>query len=466
LKLRQLPGIGHHLEDKLNEIGLSTVQQIWDLGDRALRVLEGKLGVATGKKIHNFCRGIDERPIVSSERKSIGAECSYGVRFDGEYGPDYMISCLASEVVKRMNAIGVRGGSKVTLKIKKRKQNAKPPMKFLGHGSCDNLSKSCDVPASATTADAKLLSDLCFSLYRQLGVPKEDVRGMGIVLTKLTFSVAGAFAPFGASCKQPDLRSWLSTRTGKDQKEPDSSLNVQSTSDDGVHVQIACITTESAGHTSNGMSNTANGDETESDCIEVDPGFEVPPLSQIHMSQVEFLTSTMQRYVLEALDAARPPAVADSRSLLATKKRKLIQPTLAPLNSHATAAKSAGMQTNRKQVKPRKKGAASNGTGRKMRQSKYSYAIDSKSLFEDDVYPLSLFMDENQSADAASLNRVTEFLLVCVNERRLGDVVVLLRTIRNRTDRWGDKQVLQSITDRVNDAVEATEGSRLDMDWV
>jgi impB/mucB/samB family C-terminal domain len=468
LSLRQLPGIGHHLEEKLNESGLSTVQQVWDLGDRALRVLEGILGVATGKKIHYFCRGIDDRPVVASERKSIGAECSYGVRFDGEYGPDYMISCLAVEVVKRMNAIGVRGGSKVTLKIKRRKQHAKAPMKFLGHGSCDNLSRSCDVPASATTADSKVLSNLCFTLYRQLGVPKEDVRGMGIVLTKLTFSVAGASAPSDASCKQPDLRSWLCTRSAKEHAASDSSSAAVSTSD-GVHGPVSLAhtaTTAYNGQTNNELSIIASGQEAESDCIEVDPGFEVPSLSQIRLSQVEFLTSPMKRWVLSILEAGTAPVGADSRPLPAPKKRKLIQPTLAPLKSHATAAKRSRFDANRRLVKSGRRGPASKAKGPKMRQSNRCYAVDSKSLFEDDVYPLSLFMDENPSADADSLNRVTAFLLVCVNERRLGDLVVLLRSIRNRTDRWGDDRVLQPITDQVNDAVEAIEGSRLDMNWI
>jgi impB/mucB/samB family C-terminal domain len=467
LSLRQLPGIGHHLEEKLNESGLSTVKQVWDLGDRAC-VLEGILGVATGKKIHNFCRGIDDRPVVASERKSIGAECSYGVRFDGEYGPDYMISCLAVEVVKRMNAIGVRGGSKVTLKIKRRKQHAKAPMKFLGHGSCDNLSRSCDVPASSTTADSKVLSDLCFTLYRQLGVPKEDVRGMGIVLTKLTFSVAGASAPADAR-QQPDLRSWLCTRSAKEHSASASSSAVVSTSD-GVHRTVSLAHTAATAYTvqtNNELSIIASGQEAESDCIEVDPGFEVPSLSQIRLSQVEFLTSPMKRWVLSILEAGTAPVGADSRPLPAPKKRKLIQPTLAPLKSHATAAKRSRVDANRKLVKSGRRRPASKAKGPKMRQSNHCYAaVDSKSLFENDVYPLSLFMDENPSADAESRNHVTAFLLVCANERRLGDLVVLLRSIRNRTDRWGDGRVLQPITDQVNDAVEAIEGSRLDMDWI
>ena len=70
-------------------------------------------------------------------------KCNYGVRFDGPYGVQYMVEGLAKEVQKRMQGVGVKG-SRVTLKVKQRKQGAKPPPKFLGHGSCHNLSKSGD----------------------------------------------------------------------------------------------------------------------------------------------------------------------------------------------------------------------------------------------------------------------------------------------------------------------------------
>jgi DNA repair protein REV1 len=204
-----LPGIGRHLEKKLDQRGLSTVQNVWDLGDDALAVLESLLGAGTGKKVYNFCCGRDDRPVVASERKSIGAECSYGVRFNGDYGPDYMISCLASEVSKRMTAVGVRGGAKVTLKLKKRKPNAHFPFKFLGSGSCDSLSKSCDVPGLTPTCDASVLSKLCWTMYRQFEVPKEDIRGMGIVVSKLSIDGDRSSASADENGKQPCIRSWL-----------------------------------------------------------------------------------------------------------------------------------------------------------------------------------------------------------------------------------------------------------------
>ena len=46
----------------------------------------------------------------------------------------------AGEVHRRMRAAGVAART-VTLKLKRRKEGAPEPPKFLGHGSCDNMSR-------------------------------------------------------------------------------------------------------------------------------------------------------------------------------------------------------------------------------------------------------------------------------------------------------------------------------------
>ena len=67
-----------------------------------------------------------------------------------------MIEGLCKEVEKRMSNVGVRG-MKVTLKVKQRKSGAPPPPKYLGHGSCHNLSKSVDVRTKEATRNWEIL---------------------------------------------------------------------------------------------------------------------------------------------------------------------------------------------------------------------------------------------------------------------------------------------------------------------
>ena len=117
-------------------------------------------------------------------------QCNYGVRFDGPFGPDYMIDELSKEVCKRMEAIGVKGGRKLTLKIMQRRADAaKEPAKFLGHGKCNSLSRTCDVncDVNGSCDDWKSISTAAFSLFEGLGIDEDDIRGVGIVLTKLLF---------------------------------------------------------------------------------------------------------------------------------------------------------------------------------------------------------------------------------------------------------------------------------------
>jgi len=72
---------------KLNEIGLDTVEDVWDADhsigvDLGLVQLKECLGKVDGKKIYEMCYGRDASKVEQKVRKSIGAKCSYGVRFD------------------------------------------------------------------------------------------------------------------------------------------------------------------------------------------------------------------------------------------------------------------------------------------------------------------------------------------------------------------------------------------------
>jgi DNA repair protein REV1 len=147
LALRDLHGIGRKIEKKLNSHGLNIVNDIWDLGDDAQRVVGEIVGAASSHKLVEFCHGRDDRPVMPQVRKTIGAECNYGVRFNGPFGPDYMLKGLSKEVEKRMKYVAVVG-SKLTLKIMKSKDPSKMPGKFLGHGLCEHLSKSMDIPST------------------------------------------------------------------------------------------------------------------------------------------------------------------------------------------------------------------------------------------------------------------------------------------------------------------------------
>ena len=68
--------------------------------------------------------------------------------------------------------------------MKVRKAGAPTPRKFMGHGICDNIARSCTLPT--VTDEAQVIAKQCHALLKQLSVTPEDVRGMGIQVSKLS----------------------------------------------------------------------------------------------------------------------------------------------------------------------------------------------------------------------------------------------------------------------------------------
>lgn len=151
-----------------------------------------------------FSHGVDDRPVDAFKgRRSIGAECNYGVRCASVEDAERVLHGLAAEVSSRLKAAGggisfqcvvtpcyhitlpglalvtfnslppslspalseefgifsiesvpagLRGKS-ITLKVKRRQEGAPEPAKFLGHGWCDNVSRSVTIASFSDNTD-------------------------------------------------------------------------------------------------------------------------------------------------------------------------------------------------------------------------------------------------------------------------------------------------------------------------
>ena len=64
-----------------------------------------------------------------------------------------------------------------------RKPGASMPSKFMGHGVCDNIARSTSL--GSPTDEKESIAKECVSLLRQLKIPPDDLRGMGIQVSKL-----------------------------------------------------------------------------------------------------------------------------------------------------------------------------------------------------------------------------------------------------------------------------------------
>ena len=74
-------------------------------------------------------------------------------------------------------AAGVRGRT-ISLKLKRRKTGAPDPPKFMGHGDCDNMSRS--VTLSRFTDAASELGSQGKALLRALRIDPTQIRGIGL----------------------------------------------------------------------------------------------------------------------------------------------------------------------------------------------------------------------------------------------------------------------------------------------
>ncbi|KAJ3042908.1 deoxycytidyl transferase, partial [Rhizophlyctis rosea] len=181
LGVGELPGVGWVLADKLAKNGIKTCG---DLMQYSIGALKTEYGDKTGETLWQFCRGIDARQLENKGRKSIGAECNWGVRMQTEEDVRRFVGELCEEVARRMKSAGVAGGRLVTLKVKRRRYEGEPP-KVLGCGDCDNLSRSASIGGGGALS-LSVLTRECLGLLRDLRVQADYIRGMGVHVSRLS----------------------------------------------------------------------------------------------------------------------------------------------------------------------------------------------------------------------------------------------------------------------------------------
>ncbi|XP_063236410.1 DNA repair protein REV1 [Bacillus rossius redtenbacheri] len=178
-----LPGVGRSVASRLAARGVSTCGQLQKL---SLAALQAQFGARTGLALHRHCRGVDDRELHTSgqhRRKSVSAEVNYGIRLADRGRADAFLRRLAGEVAGRLAALGLAGRS-VALKLMVRAKDAPvETAKFLGHGVCDNVTRSSSL--AAPVADAEAIAREVLGLARQIAAPPAEWRGVGIQVSRL-----------------------------------------------------------------------------------------------------------------------------------------------------------------------------------------------------------------------------------------------------------------------------------------
>lgn len=203
-----LPSVGGSTSSKLAEKGVNTVGDLLSID---LMTLQSWFGEKTGRKLFEFSRAKDDRPLKSEQdRKSVGTQISWGVRMATQEQVAAFLTDMSAEVCKRLAEIQMIG-SRITLRVLKKKddvevdeaskgrvidarmggystdQAAAVPKgesaKAFNPGQCTQISKSNKIPLP--TADAKAVAREIIRLYKLFGLIPSEFRGAGISIDDL-----------------------------------------------------------------------------------------------------------------------------------------------------------------------------------------------------------------------------------------------------------------------------------------
>ena len=180
LDIEELPGVGWRTGQKLRGAGYNFVS---DIQSSTKERLQDLLGNKLGDIVFKYAFGEDSRAVSPlTERKSVGAEINWGVRFESSLDAEKFLKSISQQVSDRLEHAKMKGKC-ITLKIKKRREGAAEPRKFLGMGVCDSLSRATTVPSGIFKTDDIYSESL--SLLNILNIPYLDIRGIGLSVSKL-----------------------------------------------------------------------------------------------------------------------------------------------------------------------------------------------------------------------------------------------------------------------------------------
>ncbi|KAL1122064.1 hypothetical protein AAG570_003470 [Ranatra chinensis] len=181
IDISDLPGVGSSTSHKLHSMGIRTCGKLQAL---PLHKLQSEFGNKLGETLYKNSRGIDEKKLVfTNVRKSVSAEVNYGIRFQNDTDRDKFLKQLSEEVSSRLAEVKMKGKC-ITLKIMVRSKEApEETAKYMGHGLCDYITKSCTL--SSPVFEANSIFREVLTIINNLNVKAKELRGIGIQISRL-----------------------------------------------------------------------------------------------------------------------------------------------------------------------------------------------------------------------------------------------------------------------------------------
>ena len=289
-----LPGVGWSLRKRLEKMDIRTCG---DLQKVSLVKLKEEFGERIGETLYQSCRGESSRQLkLVSERKSISVDINFGIRFSRFSEAENHVSQLAQELQRRATEASV-SGSCVTLKMKIRKPTAPvQTWKYLGHGACDNVSRSSSL--SVPTRRAEDITRIAVQLLKNINPTIADIRGMGLQLTKL---VSGDSPSKKIVPHVSDIRSLFSSScqpsSSRIQFEPIQGLGLKQDMKRTTDTDIRSLFSNSV------QQKCQSSSSTEVSSVQYGYGLDLPPPSQLDYSVLLELPVELQEKIMNSYSA-------------------------------------------------------------------------------------------------------------------------------------------------------------------
>jgi DNA repair protein REV1 len=211
LSVDEIPGVGWHTCQVMEEM---KILKCSDLQKLSFSELEKSFGEKKARALYQYSRGIDDRELnLTVERKSIGVDVGWGVRFENEKEVEQFLIELSKELSKKLIAAN-RSAISLTFKIKERAEGAPEPKKYLGHGICNNRSKSVKLPSPLINHQD--IFNVIHALYKEMRLDPIMIRALGITASKLEHNQG--------SEKEPHIMNYFSKQN---QVQNESSKSIQ-----------------------------------------------------------------------------------------------------------------------------------------------------------------------------------------------------------------------------------------------
>ncbi|EEE66263.1 hypothetical protein OsJ_22448 [Oryza sativa Japonica Group] len=258
LSIKALPGIGHTVSDKLKSKEVEYCGQLRNIPKESLHKDFGK---KIGDMLWNYCRGIDHSVVEAvQETKSVGAEVNWGVRFNDNKDAENFLVNLSKE-------------------LKTRRKGAGEPIKFMGCGDCETVSRSMTI--AGATDNPVTLQRIAKQLFSSFCVDVKEVRGVGLKISRLEHADLARGAPQGNM-----LESWLASPSDKLKKHSTEKACLLKNRDDAATSErrgFGSIRPSGIGGTS--RSSEVNPPSDRSTRV----GVELPPLSELDLEVLKNL---------------------------------------------------------------------------------------------------------------------------------------------------------------------------------